>query len=48
LYLQLAGQHRFTLGPDRVKAVVNDEFREWDTPIQDGDTIVFIPPVAGG
>ena len=28
--------------------VVNEEFAEWDTPIGDGDRVVFIPPVAGG
>ena len=32
----------------RVKAAVNDEFRDWDAPLQDGDFVVFIPPVAGG
>ena len=32
----------------RLKVAINDEFGEWQTPLADGDSIVFIPPVAGG
>jgi molybdopterin converting factor subunit 1 len=32
----------------QLKVAVNDEFGEWDVPLQDGDSVVFIPPVAGG
>jgi molybdopterin converting factor small subunit len=32
----------------RLKVAVNDEFRDWDTPLAAGDRVVFIPPVAGG
>jgi molybdopterin converting factor subunit 1 len=47
LYAELAARHRF---PDlsRVRAAVNAEFRDWSTPLADGDLVVFIPPVAGG
>lgn len=31
-----------------VKAAVNDEFSDWHASLNDGDTVVFIPPVAGG
>ena len=31
-----------------VKVAINDEFADWQCPLQDGDTVVFIPPVAGG
>jgi molybdopterin converting factor subunit 1 len=31
-----------------IKVAVNDEFRDWDTRLADGDRVVFIPPVAGG
>ncbi|MFA6244221.1 MAG: MoaD/ThiS family protein [Candidatus Hydrogenedentales bacterium] len=48
LYLKLADDYGFTLGLDRVRVVVNDEFREWNTSLADGDTVVFVPPVAGG
>lgn len=32
----------------RMKVAVNEEFGEWSTPLKDGDSVVFIPPVAGG
>jgi molybdopterin converting factor small subunit len=31
-----------------LKVAINDEFAAWDTQLASGDTIVFIPPVAGG
>ena len=31
-----------------MKVALNDEFADWDALLQDGDTVVFIPPVAGG
>ncbi len=47
LYAELDGRYSFpALG--RVKAAVNDEFRDWTAPLRDGDLVVFIPPVAGG
>lgn len=48
LFHELAARHPFTLHIEQLRAVVNDAFASWDTPLQDGDTIVFIPPVAGG
>jgi molybdopterin converting factor small subunit len=27
---------------------INAEFRDWQSPLKDGDSVVFIPPVAGG
>jgi molybdopterin synthase sulfur carrier subunit len=27
---------------------VNTEFSDWHAPLKAGDTVVFIPPVAGG
>ena len=32
----------------RLKVAVNEEFGEWGTSLSDGDSVVFIPPVAGG
>ena len=47
LYEELDRRHAFPpLG--RLKVAVNDEFRDWSTPLRDGDMVVFIPPVAGG
>lgn len=48
LYAELAQAHSFTLGPSALKVAVNDEFAGWDTPLSQNDSVVFIPPVAGG
>ena len=47
LYSELETRYAFP-AVGNVKAAVNDEFRDWDTPLSDGDFVVFIPPVAGG
>jgi len=31
-----------------VKAAINNEFVDWDTPIQDRDQVTFLPPFSGG
>jgi len=48
LYNELRARHGFTLPADRVRAAVNDAFVTATAALQDGDRIVFIPPVAGG
>ncbi len=48
LYRELAAAHGFTLAEDRVGVAINDAFASWDRPLAAGDTVVFIPPVAGG
>lgn len=48
LYEELRARHGFSLPVDRVRAAINEEFVAWDTPLRDGQTVVFIPPVAGG
>lgn len=30
------------------KVAINDEMRDWDAPVSDGDTVLLFPPVAGG
>jgi molybdopterin converting factor subunit 1 len=47
LYRELDARHAFP-AVGRLKVAVNDEFRDWDAVLADGDRIVFIPPVAGG
>jgi len=27
---------------------VNDQMADWESPIADGDEVLFFPPVAGG
>jgi molybdopterin converting factor subunit 1 len=48
LYRELAASHGFTLPEDRVRVAVNNEFASWDRKLAANDTVVFIPPVAGG
>lgn len=48
LYEELRARHGFTLSSDTLKVAVNAQFSDWDRTLQDGDTVVFIPPVAGG
>jgi molybdopterin synthase sulfur carrier subunit len=48
LYEELRRLHRFTLPSERLRVAVNDEFQSWGASVRDGDTLVFIPPVAGG
>jgi molybdopterin-guanine dinucleotide biosynthesis protein A len=48
LYEELNRRHPFTLPPELLRVAVNAEFAEWSAPLADGDTVVFIPPVAGG
>jgi molybdopterin converting factor subunit 1 len=48
LYDELRARHGFTLARDRLRVAINDDFKPWTTPLQEGDTLVFIPPVAGG
>lgn len=48
LYDELRARHGFTLPRDRVRAAITEEFVAWETPLREGQTVVFIPPVAGG
>ena len=48
LYDELAARHGFTLPAEMLKVAVNADFADWTQPLKGGDTVVFIPPVAGG
>ncbi len=48
LYEELKARHPFTLGPEHLKVAVNAEFADWSRQLAANDTVVFIPPVAGG
>ncbi len=48
LYAELQSAHGLTLPAALLRVAVNDEFCSWDAPLQSGDRVVFIPPVAGG
>jgi molybdopterin converting factor subunit 1 len=48
LYAELAPRHGFRLPASQLRVAVNSAFCDWQRPLEDGDEIVFIPPVAGG
>jgi len=48
LYAQLQRERGLKLAPQYLRVAVNDEFGEWQQPLHDGDTVAFLPPVAGG
>jgi molybdenum cofactor guanylyltransferase len=48
LYDELRDRRGLTLAPEFLRVAVNDEFGDWRSPLSDGDTVVFLPPVAGG
>jgi molybdenum cofactor guanylyltransferase len=48
LYEELRRRRGLTLSPEFLRVAVNDEFGDWRSLLADGDTVVFLPPVAGG
>jgi molybdopterin converting factor subunit 1 len=48
LYEEARVRHGFTLPLSMLRVAVNEEFRDWSSPLEAGDRVVFIPPVAGG
>src|SRR6201999_3291057 len=48
LYDELKARYPFSLAPEMLRVAVNAEFGEWSHQLADGDSVVFIPPVAGG
>ena len=48
LYAEIASRHGFRLPSSATKVVVNDEFRDMGDAVEEGATVAFLPPVAGG
>jgi molybdenum cofactor guanylyltransferase len=48
LYAELAARYPFTLPAEMLRVAINAEFGDWAHPLKTGDSVVFIPPVAGG
>ncbi|WP_290001864.1 MoaD/ThiS family protein [Moraxella atlantae] len=48
LYQQLNQRYAFDLAQHRLAIAINHVIANWHTPLQDGDIVAFIPPVAGG
>jgi sulfur-carrier protein len=48
LYEELCRRHAFTLGRERLRVAVNGQIVDWNHALNEGDEIVFLPPVSGG
>lgn len=48
LYDQLRHAHGLSAEPQSLRVAINEAFADWTQPLADGDTVVFIQPVAGG
>ena len=48
LYESLKKEHSLSLNQETLRVAINEEFREWNSTLSDNDTVVFLPPVAGG
>lgn len=48
VFRALAKRHGSAEPLGHCKVAINDEMASWDSPVQDGDTVLLFPPVAGG
>ena len=48
LFDELDSKYSFKLKKDQVKVAINGQFEDARCTLNHGDTVVFIPPVAGG
>lgn len=48
LFAEMLTRHAGLAGYHRALVAINDEMAEWNSPVRDGDRVLFFPPVAGG
>lgn len=48
LYEQMDMKYSFPIGQEEVRFAVNDKYVSPSTTLSDGDSVVFISPIAGG
>jgi sulfur-carrier protein len=48
LWTELDARHGFATERRHLRVAVNDAFSSWDSALNEGDRVVFIPPVSGG
>lgn len=48
LFEEIRCKYNLPYGHNSFKVSINSEFMNWDTGIEHGDEVGFIPPVAGG
>ena len=48
LFAECAGRHQALKSHSSSLVAINDEMADWHSPLQEGDEVLFFPPVAGG
>lgn len=48
LYQELRALRNLQLRPEQLRVAINEDFADWSQALKDGDSVVFLPPVAGG
>ena len=48
LFSLMATKHESLQAEAAALVAINDEMAAWETVLQDGDVVLFFPPVAGG
>lgn len=48
VFAELAHRHGSREPLGHCKVAINDEMADWNSPLNDGDTVLLFPPVAGG
>ena len=48
LFAKLQHRHGSSEPLGHCKVAINDEMADWETRLNDGDTVLLFPPVAGG
>ena len=48
LFFEIQKKYHFEMQETHLKVAINEEYTNYETKLCDNDTVVFIPPVAGG
>jgi molybdopterin converting factor subunit 1 len=48
LFEELNNKYEFEIPKEFIKVAINEKYSHMDSPLNENDTVVFIPPVAGG
>ena len=48
LFKMMAGKHPALQNQAAALVAINDEMSAWETALNEGDEVLFFPPVAGG